>query len=411
MNTRAESKAKRLFLKLACQNLLRKPTRTMLLIAAVAMVTGAVFASTIVGRGVQASMERSFAKMGADLIVVPAQALVNITSALLTVQPTEATLDTTLAEKIKAIPGVEKVATQTIYQIPMMVHMPEHKANLIAFAPESDFTILPWLKDKPDRPLRKGDLISGSRREETLGEELEPCGRAAKIYGKLGISGVGPLDDNLFASYETAQYLAEGTVEGKQAIANFDPKRCSAILVKLSTGTTPEQVRFAVSQLNDVKVVMGTNIVTSTRQTTSALLLGLLGLALMLLLGASIVLSLLFSAIISERKREIGLLSAIGSRRSNIIGMFLAEACLTTGLGAIGGIVLGGALIMVFQRSLIYYLETLQIEFYWFSAAEIAQIALLCMGLTILCGLLGALVPAWKVSREEAYSLIQSEGG
>ncbi len=396
---------------MACQNLLRKPTRTMLLITAVALVTGAVFASTIVGRGIQAAMERSFARMGADLIVVPAQALVNITSALLTVQPTEATLDTALAEKIKAIPGVEKVATQTIYQIPMMVHMPEHKANLIAFAPESDFTILPWLKDKQDRPLRKGDLISGSRREEAAGEELEPCGRAARIYGKLGISGVGPLDDNLFTSYETARYLAEGTVDGKPAIVNFDPKKCSAILVKLSTGTAPEQVRFAVSQLNDVKVVMGTTIVTSTRQTTAALLLALSAMALMVLLGASIVLSLLFSAIISERKREIGLLSAIGSRRSNIICMFLAEVGLTTGLGALGGICLGGTLVLAFQRTLVYYLETMQIEFYWFNAAELVQIALLCMGLTILCGLLGALLPVWKVSREEAYSLIQSEGG
>lgn len=402
-----------LFLKLAGQNILRRPTRTMLLVLAVAMVTGAVFASAVVGRGVQASIERSFAQMGADLIVVPSDALVNITSALLTVQPTDSTIDMALLDRIAQIKGVEKVAAQSIYRIPMMVHMPEHGANLVAFDPSSDFTVLPWLKEKLAREMRSGDLIVGSRlgQSQVLGEELEPCDQVATVYAKLGRSGVGPLDDSFFATFDTAQYLAQGKINGVSAIPTFNRHRCSAILVRLSVGTTPEQVKFAISQLNNVKVITGTTIVTSTRQTTSALLAGMLAMVSLMLIGSAIVIALLFSAIISERKREIGLLSAIGSRRSSIVSMLIAESCFTTGMGGLCGIGLGAVLLLLFQRSLVYYLETLHIEFCWSSPLEIFTVALLCMVLTIICGLLGALVPALKVSAIEPYNLIQGEGG
>jgi putative ABC transport system permease protein len=383
----------------------------MLLILAVALVTGALFASAIVGRGVQASIERSFDQMGADLIVVPADALVNITSALLTVQPTESTIDVAVLDRIAKIDGVERVAAQSIYRIPMMVHMPEHKANLIAFDAKSDFTVLPWLKEKLAREMRKGDLVVGARVDQTLGEELEPCDQAATIYGKLGRSGVGPLDDSMFATYETAQYLAQGKINGASAIPTFDRNRCSAILVRLALGTTPEQVKFAISQIDNVKVITGTTIVTSTRQTTSALLAGMACMVAVMLLGSTIVIALLFSAIISERKREIGLLSAIGSRRFSIVSMLIAESCFTTAMGGICGIGFGTVLLLLFQRSLVYYLETLHIEFGWSPIGEITVVASICLLLTIVCGLLGALLPSLKVSASEPYNLIQGEGG
>ena len=48
----------------------------------------------------------SFARMGADLVVVPPATLVNITSSLLTVQPTDQTLPVDLGEQIAAFLGL-----------------------------------------------------------------------------------------------------------------------------------------------------------------------------------------------------------------------------------------------------------------------------------------------------------------
>jgi hypothetical protein len=79
-------------------------------------------ASFIVGWALRDSIGISFARMGADLVVVPPATLVNITSSLLTVQPTDQTLPVDLGEQIAGILGIARVAPQRI--VPALVEGP-----------------------------------------------------------------------------------------------------------------------------------------------------------------------------------------------------------------------------------------------------------------------------------------------
>ncbi len=181
-----------LFTRLALQNLLRKPARTLMLVLAVTLSTGGVFASYTVASSIKDSMDKSFSRMGADLIVVPSKAMVNITSALLTVQPTDEVLSGSLVDQIEHLDGIAQAAPQTYCQVPIMSGMPECKANLIAFDQKKDFTVLPWMVAHANRPFVTGDILAGSRRAETIGDEIAPCNFPVNVYGKLGRSGVGP---------------------------------------------------------------------------------------------------------------------------------------------------------------------------------------------------------------------------
>jgi len=381
-----------------------------MLVLAVAISTGAVFASLIVARGIEASMAQSFARMGADLIVVPEEAMVNITSALLTVQPTDATIDAHLVEEISHINGVAQVASQTIFHVPIMAGMPGHQVNLIAFDPAHDFTVMPWLADHAQRPMKAGELIAGGRRPESVGDEVQPCMIPANIYGKLGRSGVGPFDESLFATYDTVATMARDQTSPKSHLSAFSPSRISAVLVRLAFGATPEQMRFAIARIPGVKVITGASIVTSTRQSTTALVTGMVAFMASMVFGAMILVSLLFSAIIAERRREIGLLRAIGSRRGNIVSMLVAEAVFATVIGAALGMLFGCGLLLVFQHSLVYYLESLQVQFAWPAPAQIAMTACACVIIAALVGLIGSIVPAWHSSRQEPSNLIAGNG-
>lgn len=388
-----------LFTRMAFQNLLRRPTRTLMLVLAVAVGTGAVLASYTVARGIEASMQQRFARMGADLIVVPQETMVNITSALLTVQPTEESLAPEVLETIAKLDGVEQAAPQTIYRVPVMAGMPDHKVNLIAFDPERDFTVIPWMVQHLPRPLQKGELICGSRCDEAMGEEIQPCNVPAVIYGKLGRSGVGPFDESLFATYDTVA-----------GIVPNHHRNLSAVLVRLQFGATPEQVRFAISRIPGVKVITGSTIVTSTRQPIAALLGGMMAFTVMMLMSSLILISLLFSGIISERQRELGLLRAIGTRRADTVQMLMVEGVLATGIGGVCGVLLGCGLMLMFQHSLVYKLEMLHVPFAWPPMDEIGVTAILCALLAAFVGLIGSLLPAWNVTGKEAYLLIQGEG-
>lgn len=103
-----------LLLRLAAQNLARRRLRAIFLGAAVMIGVGVAFASFVAGWALRAGMITSLSRMGADLVVVPSATLVNITSSLLTVQPTDAVMDASMAKSLAAIPGVAKIAPQRI---------------------------------------------------------------------------------------------------------------------------------------------------------------------------------------------------------------------------------------------------------------------------------------------------------
>src|SRR5215475_5716733 len=89
-----------LLIRVAAQNLGRGRARAIFLGLAVMFSVGIGFASFVAGWALQAGMATSFSRMGADLVVVHRGTLVNITSSLLTVQPTDLTVDAGLAKSL-----------------------------------------------------------------------------------------------------------------------------------------------------------------------------------------------------------------------------------------------------------------------------------------------------------------------
>src|SRR5262247_4702213 len=159
-----------LLIRLAAQNVGRRRVRAMFLGAAVMLGVGIAFASFVAGWALWQGMAQSFSRMGADLVVVPRGTLVNITASLLTVQPTDATLPADLAQRIAAVPGIAGVAPQRI--VPALVE--GHNANLIAFDPAQDFSVLSWVEARQAGTLE--GLIAGGALPARLGETLSVCG-------------------------------------------------------------------------------------------------------------------------------------------------------------------------------------------------------------------------------------------
>jgi putative ABC transport system permease protein len=193
--------------------------------------------------------------------------------------------------------------------------------------------------------------------------------------------------------------------------APLKPDRLSGVLVELAPGATSQQVRFAIlANLPDVKVVSNESMLTSIRQGLAILLDGMLGLMVIMFASTALMVGVLFSAIITERRRELGLLKAIGARRRQIVGMLLCEAALATAVGGLIGCVLGVLLLRIFEHSLVYYLDSVGVPFAWLDGASILLIALACIVAAAAIGAAGALYPAWRASRAQAYDLIRSEG-
>jgi putative ABC transport system permease protein len=397
---------------LALQNLGRRKARSLLLFAAVAICAGSVFTGAVLMRSIQRSMDVGFTRLGADMLVVPEGTLTNITAALLTAEPTDLTLDAGMLGPLSRIKGIGRIAPQLIFRTDAAETTHQHESvDLIAFDPARDFTVQPWLEEKLDHPLRKGDVIIGGRREEQVGAQLLVFGEPLTVYGKLGKTSVGTHENGLFMSFETLDGLREIMLKICGAKAPLEPNKLSGVLIDLAPGATTQQVRFAIlANFPEVKVVTGESTLVSVRQGLAILLDGVLALMLVMFISTAAMVSVLFSAIITERRRELGLLRAIGARRRQIIGMLLIEAVSATAVGGAIGCLLGLLLMRFFEHSLVYYLEGIGIPFLWLGPGMTALFALLCILLASLIGAIGAFFPAWLASRREPYDLIRSEG-
>jgi putative ABC transport system permease protein len=401
-----------LLTRLALQNLGRRTGRTALLLMAVAICTGAIFAGVVLLRSIESSMAVGFTRLGADMLVVPQGTLTNITAALLTAEPTELTLDDAVPGRLSSLKGVRRVAPQLVFRTEASGYGPaDEPVDIIAFDPARDLTVQPWLDSRLDRPLRAGDVIVGGRREEPLGSEILVFGKPLIVYGKLGRSAVGTHERGLFIAFATLGDLRTimQQICGKQA--PLEPGRLSGVLVELAPGATGQQARFAIlANVPDVKVVSNESMLTSIRQGLAVLLDGTLALMLVMFASTALMVGVLFTAIITERRRELGLLKAVGARRSQIVGMLLCEAALATAVGGLIGCVLGVLLLRVFERSLIYTLDSIGVPFVWLDGAGILLVALACILAAAAIGAAGASYPAWRASREQPFDLIRSEG-
>lgn len=415
-----------LLIRLAAQNVGRRRLRALLLAAAVMLGIGVGFAGFVAGWALSDGIAASLARMGADLLVVPRGTLVNITASLLTVQPTAATLPADLADRLAAMPGIARVAPQRI--VPVLVD--GRRAELIAFDPARDFSVLPWLDAQRQGPVGGDGVIAGNRIAGRPGGDVVVCGKPMKIYGRLAKTGVGPFDGSWFASFDGLAQIAAfcrashgpiaaaqpgadgGTAHhlgGRVCLPDLHLDRVSAFLLQLAPGMRTEEVRFALGGLPGLQIVEGNTVLTASRQALGALLRGIAVFAAFQLSALLIVVSLLFSAMVQERWREVGLLRAIGAKPNQITAMILGEAAIITGLGGLAGLVFGAALLLVFARSLGFYFGLLGVPFAWPSLAVLEGGAIAALVFSAALGLLGAFLPAWRVRRAAPYSLIQGE--
>lgn len=399
-----------LLANLAVQNLGRRKTRTLLLIAAVAVGSGALFAGATLMSSIERSMAVGFTRMGADLMVVPDGALTNITAALLTVEPTDLVLDADVVDKAR-LASVGRSAPQKIARVEHSGIGSHHDSvDLIGFDPARDFTIQPWLVEKLNRALQPGDVILGAGRDAPLGSQLLIFGKPHIVYGRLGRTGVGTHERGVFMASATLEALA-GAIQGHgKPLPVLQPGKVTGFLVELAPGATSLQARFAIlSSLQGVKVVSGDTTLSGIRQGLTSLLDGILVLMVVMLASTALMVSVLFSAIVTERRGELGLLKAIGARRAQVLGMMVVEAMLATGIGGALGVALGLLIMRLYERSLVYNLERLGVPFIWDDLPRTVAFAAGAIGLSVLIGALAVLYPAWRASRRDAYDLVRSE--
>ncbi|MFO0754495.1 MAG: ABC transporter permease [Thermodesulfovibrionales bacterium] len=394
---------------LSLQNLMRRTFRTYALLLAIAIVSGAIFSTTTLMWGVNSSLKRGLSKFGADLLVVPKGSMVSMKSALLTGEPSLFYMERDIMQTIAGIKGVKKVSPQLFLTSVEGTCCVMGNAFIIGFDPKSDFTVLPWIEERMGRPFQENDVIIGGANAYALGDKIFFYGQNLTVYGKLGRTGVGLYDNALFIAIERAYSMAEES----QKLPGVVPLKLvrgqiSAALVQTDMGAKLPYISFTISKNPNVKVITAGNIITSVRQNLVALFGSTLILSVVLIVANALMISAIFSTIVNERKRELGLLRAIGARKVSIFRLIVYEAALLTSAGGVLGVIVGIVIMRVYQRTIIFNLKELNMPYLWPPASSIAVLACIAIGAAVLVGVGGAFYPAVKGSKLQPYDAIRA---
>jgi putative ABC transport system permease protein len=394
---------------LALQNLARRTFRTYALLLAIAIVSGAIFSTSTLMWGVNNSLSKGLSKFGADLLVVPKGSMISMKSALLTGEPSLFYMEGGIMEKIASIKGVKSVSPQLFLTSVDGDCCVMGNAFIIGFNPKTDFTVLPWLDDKKERAFQMDDVIVGAANSYNVGDTVFFYGQNLTVYGKLGRTGVGLYDNAIFMNIEKAYSMAEESHRlPKVAKLKLVRGQVSAVLVQTEVGSKIPFISFTISKDPDVKVITAGNIITSVRQNLVTLFGSTLVLSFVLILANALMIGAIFSTIVNERKRELGILRAIGASKISIFKLIVYEAALLTSIGGALGVFLGIVIMRVYQRTIIFNLKELNMPYLWPSASSIIILASIAIAAAVGVGVAGAFYPALQGSKLQPYDAIRA---
>ena len=381
---------------LAIRNLRRRPLRTTILVAALTlMVASLVFALSFVMR-VNASIQLTAERLGADLLIVPTGARGAAEDILVESHVRSFYMDKAILERVRKVAGIDKLSPQTylVSLIGMCCSVPE--SMVVAFNQETDFIVKPWLKKKLGRNLQKGEAIVGeeSAFNISLGlieMETKLFGNAFKMVGVLDKTGSG-LDTAIFISDENIEDII------KNSEAKIKADQISVIFAKLEKGANAYKVMSEIeNNIVEVDVVMRKDIGKSLLAT-----LGDIRKIFYFTMILSTILSLflvwaIFTAIANERTREVGIMRALGAKEGQVVKLFLFEVLVLGAIGSIMGIIAGTSLSVLLAKNF-SILKNLPIDIGLLSRMLIAAAGLL-FG-TGIC-VLGALSPLQRLKKLE----------
>ena len=390
---------------LVFQNLRRKPYRAILIGVCVSLATGSLFAITIIMLSVKTSLAVGRARLGADLVVVPVGNEVSAQDAFITGQPSTFYFNRNIEAQVSAVDGVALTSSQVYVETLNNASCCIGEFFLVGYNPDTDFTIAPWLTSHlSSDTIDSYKAIVGDRILLRTGDTAKFYGTRFAVAGVLEKTGMG-IDRTIYIPLEGIRQMVVSSAEKAEKPLTISPDEISSVMVKVESGADMVDVAEKIEQ-----EVPGVQAFTTSQlnQSVDRQLQGILGVVLSVMVAfwimSLITIGLVYSLVINERQRELGLLRAMGAKKGFILRLVMSEASLLTGISGLVGV--SFALILLLSFSRLIQLR-LHIPYLLPPIIQVAEIALGLIILALIFGGLASLLPAIASSKMEVYEAIR----
>ena len=339
--------------RLPWMNLRGYPVRTGTLIVFSMLMTMTIFGGTLVIQGIEHGLRTVQSRLGADIMVTPAQADTDFDAQtfLVSAEPSYFYMEAATREKVAAIDGVEAASSQ-LFLASARASCCSGRYQVIAYDPSTDFTIQPWMSDAVGRTqLGDNEVIVGANVLANDPNNFQLFDNTLTVVGQFDPTGSN-LDNAVYMNFDTAKMVIDSSLrKGLNKYSTLETDNIiSTVMVKVKAGHDAEAVAAQISQqVPGVSVATSTNLVSGIAQSLDATSRTVTVLIALAWAVGLLMITLVFVLMIQERRREFATLIAAGAHRRMISGIIIREALAVNLLGGAGGIVVSGVLLVSFS--------------------------------------------------------------
>jgi putative ABC transport system permease protein len=391
---------------MALTNILRHPARSLCLAGVVAILAFVLTGGSLLASSLSNGTRNMADRLGADALIVPAGYEYDMKGLLLRGEPSSFYLTGDLAKRLVQLDGIEQASPQLFIATFSSEHC-SFPVQMIGYDPQTDFVVTPWLLKSLSEGPTDGEVVVGANIQGNTGGTLTFFGRDYPVAGKLEATGTG-FDTSVFVNLSTARVALDDYV-ALGGVMNIpeDADAVSSITIRIEQGyNRADFTRSVRAGFRDegVGVVLTQQVISSVSGGLDVLLGIIAALIAFLWLLATGVLALLFTVTFNERKREFGVIRALGATRRKLALIVLTESALLS---------LSGALVGAAALSLAYFsfspLIGISVEMPYLLPA--AQTVALLLGTGILAssvtGSFAALLTAVRAGRQATAAILK----
>ena len=326
---------------LPIKNLVRKPARSLALIFISAFLALSAFGGTVMVMSLSNGINSLSARLGADIIVTPyaATSQVSYDSVIIQGKPGQFYMDSKYYEEIKTeIEGIDKITAQ-FYLASAKASCCSSRLQIIGFDPATDFSIQPWVEKSYSDKLGLYDAVVGSDVTPNTDMTVEIYGKTLHVQALLDKTGT-ELDSALYVDIDTMKELIRAHNEkNPNQEKTIDPDNVvSSVLIKVADGYDIDEVAGDINlHVRQVKAIRTQNMISGVSESLSGVSATISLLMVVVWILSAVILAIVFTMNINERKKEFAVLRVLGASRVKLAGLVFREAALYGFLGSLLG--------------------------------------------------------------------------
>jgi len=395
--------------QLIFRNLVKRPVRSIALCLLAAVLSAVLFAGTCTVQSLENGFRAMEMRLGADIMVVPYAAISkkNFDNAVLLGNAGAFYMPGEYMDKIARMEGVGRVSSQFCLTLTETEYC-DVPVCLMAYDPETDFTVKPWILESDGDAGKSRGVVIGSRIDAKVGDTLSLFGTDVTVSARLDQSDTD-CDTTVYMDPETLRSIADASGDEtlKERIRGYDGNAASSILIDVKDGYDVESVKNDINiHIKKVRAVQSQHVLTHAASGMGGVSRGvkLLMAAVWAVCVGVMAAVLVFET--RERRREFALLRIMGASGRKISWIVRGEVLSVSGIGALTGTLAGLILVLAGNG---WMERWLSLPFLFPDAAQMAWNVLLSLLIPTVTGAAAAAFAAGRISGKEPGTLLREE--